>query len=156
MDYVGILRETPLFKSLDDEELAAVAKCIRAESFDANAVVIKEETPGESLFVVSSGKLRVEKQDGDTSLVLAELGPGTAFGEMSLISSFPTSATVVAVEKSELMSIGRLDLNVLLSWNPILAAKMWRSFTEMLSNRLRDMNERMLRRFGQDAFKEED
>ena len=82
-------------------------------------------------------------------MILAELEPGKAVGEMSLIDSYPTSATVIAVEESDLIAVGRLDLNVLLNWNPILAAKMWRSFTRMLSERLRGMNEQMLERFGE-------
>ena len=144
MDTIAILRDTPFFKSLDDTELDAVAKCVVERTYGGGSLVIQEGAPGDALYLVRKGKVRVEKEAAGKRLTLAELGPGQAFGEMSLVSSFPTSASVTALEDSELLAIGRLDLNVLLNWNPILAAKMWRSFTEMLSVRLRDMNERML------------
>jgi CRP/FNR family transcriptional regulator len=144
-----VLRESALFKSLDDDELDAVARCIVDVNVPAGAVVIHEGTPGENLYIVRSGRLKVEKEVDGKRLVLGELSPGTAFGEMSLIATVPTSATVSAVDDSRLLAIGRLDLNVLLNWNPILAAKMWRSFTEMLAMRLRDMNDRMLARYGE-------
>ena len=152
MDTLEILKETPLFQNLDNEELDAVAKCVRETRFAAGDTVIQEASPGEALYIVRTGLVKVEKETADKKLVLAELGPGQAFGEMSLIDSYPTSASVTASEPSELLTISRLDLNVLLNWNTILASKMWRSFTEMLSVRLRDMNERMLSRFGQDAL----
>jgi CRP-like cAMP-binding protein len=153
METLAILKATALFKDLTEEELDAVAKCIVDSSYHAGETVIQEGEPGEALFLVRTGKVRVEKQANDKKVLLAELGPGKTVGEMSLIDSFPTSASVVAVEASELFALGRLDLNVLLNWNPILAAKMWRSFTQMLSERLRTMNEQMLERYGEDAFK---
>ncbi len=152
METLEILKSTALFRELDQEELEAVAKCVEDCHYEAGETVIQEAMPGESLYLVKSGKVRVEKEAGGRKIVLAELGPGKAVGEMALIDSFPTSASVVVVESSDLMILGRLDLNVLLTWNPILAAKMWRSFTEMLSERLRLMNDRMLERYGEEAL----
>jgi CRP/FNR family cyclic AMP-dependent transcriptional regulator len=154
MDTLTILRGIPLFNDLTQDELEAVAKCIENRHYESGETVIQEQTPGEALFLVKSGKVRVEKHSGGKKVVLAELGPGKAVGEMSLIDSSPTSACVIAVEASDLLALGRLDLDVLLNWNPILAAKMWHSFTQMLSERLRDMNEKMLERFGEHILRE--
>lgn len=148
MDIAAMLRETAFFKNLEPAELDAVTKCVVEQAYQPGEVVIQEGVPGDALYLVVNGRVKVEKESDGKRLGLAELGPGQAFGEMSLIDSFPTSATVTALEPAVLLAIGRLDLNVLLNWNPILAAKMWRSFTEMLSFRLREMNERMLARFG--------
>ena len=153
MDTIDILRATPFFSGLDSDELDAVARCIVPETHRKGDVIIRESQPGERLYLVRSGRVRVEKAQGGKQMKLAELGEGAAFGEMSLIDSVPTSATVTAVEDAELLSIGRLDLNVLLTWNPILAAKMWRAFTLVLSTRVRDMNDRMLAKFGEDALR---
>ena len=154
MNTLEILRTAPFFKDLDASELDAVAQCVAPVRVRAGQVVIHEGAAGESLYIVQSGRLRIEKMAGGRRLDLGELGPGAAFGEMSLIDSVPTSATVTAADDSDLLGIGRLDLNVLLNWNPILAAKMWRSFTLMLSLRLRDMNDRMLSRYGEEALRE--
>lgn len=143
-----VLRDSALFSSLDDTELEAVARCVVDVSVPAGGVVIREGAPGENLYLVRSGLLKVEKDADGRRLELGELGPGSAFGEMSLIHAAPTSATVTAVDEARLLAIGRLDLDVLLNWNPILASKMWRSFTQLLATRLRDMNERMVDRFG--------
>ncbi len=152
MDLHETIKQTPFFESLDPHELEAVARCVVESSFAAGDQVIEEGTPGECLYMVKSGKLKVEKKSKGKTLQLAELGPGAAFGEMSQLDTVPTSATVTAVEGSSLLEISRMDLNVLLNWDTILAAKMWRSFTLLLSERLRDMNDRMLDRYGADAL----
>src|SRR5687768_6642063 len=85
-----VLRESALFKSLDDDELEAVARCIVDVSVPAGSVVIHEGKPGENLYIVRSGRLKVEKEVDGKRLVLGELAPGTAFGEMSLITTVPT------------------------------------------------------------------
>lgn len=156
METIAVLKETALFEALDPEELEAVAKCVVERIYNAGETVIQEATPGEALFLVKSGKLRVEKQAGGKKVVLADPGPGKTVGEMALIDSYPTSAAVLAAEDSILIAVGRLDLNVLLTWNPILAAKMWRSFTQMLSERLRSTNEQMLERYGEEAIRNVD
>jgi CRP/FNR family transcriptional regulator/CRP/FNR family cyclic AMP-dependent transcriptional regulator len=143
MDMLGILKSTPQFADLDATELEAVAKCVVPRSFSAGDVLIEEGAPGECLFLVQSGRVKVEKAGADGPVLLSELGEGAAFGEMSLIETAPTSATVTALSDAEVLTIGRMDLNVLLSWNTILASKMWRAFTLTLSKRLREMNERL-------------
>lgn len=143
-DTMTMLKDTPFFATLDEAELDAVAKCVVATSHAPGEVIINEGALGECLFLVRSGSVRVEKDRQGKRIRLADLGVGATFGEMSLIDSAPTSATVTAIEPSELLQIGRLDLNVLLNWNPILAAKMWRAFSRMFSERVRDMNERLL------------
>jgi CRP/FNR family cyclic AMP-dependent transcriptional regulator len=151
-DCVAILRQVPFFESLDGDELEAVARCVVSRRVAAGERVITEGTPGESLHVVLAGSFRVEKRTKGQAVTLSEIGPGGAFGEMSLLEPSPTSASVVAAKDGELLSIGRLDLNVLLNWNTVLASKMWRSFALQLSQRLRDTNERLLERYGKDAL----
>jgi CRP-like cAMP-binding protein len=151
MTEVDLLRATELFAKLTAEELDSVARCVAERDVAPGEVLIREDQPGQSLFLLRHGKVAVEKTLAGRTIRLAELGPGAVFGEMSLIDNFPTSASVVAVEPCSLLLIGRLDLNVLLNWDTVLAAKMWRSFTEMLCYRLRSTNERLLARLGDDA-----
>lgn len=154
MDALSLLRGIEIFGKLSEAELDAVAKCIVERDSAPGEVLIREAEPGESLFVIRKGRVAVEKTTGGRKIQLAELGPGAVFGEMSLIDNFPTSASVVALEPSSFFLIGRLDLNVLLSWDTVLASKMWRSFTEMLCYRVRASNERLLERYGDDAHRE--
>ena len=80
-------------------------RCIAPRSVEAGEVVIREGDPGEALYVIQEGRVKVEKRAGDKTVTLTELGPGTAFGEMSLLEPSPTSATVTAMENGELWHI---------------------------------------------------
>jgi CRP-like cAMP-binding protein len=143
-EILTVIKATEFFKNLGAEELDAVSKCIIEKTFRAGEILIAEGTPGEYFFLVKRGKVAVEKMTAAGPVMLARLSSGQCFGEMSLIENYPTSATVSALEDSEILMIGRLDLNVLLNWNTVLAAKMWKAFTEMLSQRIRVMNEKLL------------
>ena len=152
MDLNAVLKATDLFSDLEPHELEAVAKCVTEREVAAEETVITEGASGDSLFLVLEGRVKIEKDADGKKLQLAELGEGAVFGEMSLIDAIPTSATVTALEATKLLAIGRLDLNVLLNWDTILASKMWRRFTLLLSQRLRDTNDRVLAKFGADAM----
>ena len=151
MTHVELLRATELFAKLTNDELAAVERCVVEHEAKAGEVLIREGQPGQSLYLLRKGKVLVEKSVGEQRVKLAELGEGAAFGEMSLIDSAPTSASVTAVEASSLLVISRLDLNVLLTWDTVLGSKMWRSFTEMLCTRLRAANEKMAGSLGEQS-----
>ena len=154
MTNIDLLRATGVFSKLSDAELEAVARCVVERDVPEGACLIREGQPGESLYIIRSGRVMVEKTVGDKTMTLAELGEGAVFGEMSLIDNFPTSASVTTLVPCSLLLIGRLDLNVLLTWDTVLGAKMWRSFTEMLCRRLRASNEDMLARYGDRAPKD--
>ena len=151
MTNIDLLRATGVFSKLSDAELEAVARCVVERDVPEGACLIREGQAGESLYIIRSGRVMVEKTVGDRT---AELGDGAVFGEMSLIDNFPTSASVTTLAPCSLLLIGRLDLNVLLTWDTVLGAKMWRSFTEMLCRRLRASNEDMLARYGDRAPRE--
>lgn len=144
MTNAELLRRTEIFSKLSDDELAAVGRCVLDRNAVAGEVLIEEGKAGESLFIIRSGKVVVEKRVGDQKALLAELGDGDVFGEMSLIDNFPTSASVAAAADTSLLLVSRLDLNVLLTWDTVLGSKMWRSFTEMLCYRLRASNDKLL------------
>ena len=62
MDTLNILRENALFKTLDEAELDAVAKCVEERRYEANQTVILEGAPGDALYLVRTGRVRVEKE----------------------------------------------------------------------------------------------
>ena len=146
MDTKSILKQVEIFEGLDDDQLDAVAKCVVESRVPAGPRVIEEGCPGEAFHVITEGKVKVEKGDGEAAVTLSELGPGHHFGEMSLLDAVPTSASVTTLEDTGLLSIGRLDLEVLLSWDTVLASKMWRTFALQLSQRLREANEKLFAR----------
>ena len=82
--------------------LAALASHLRVERVDAGHTVITAGSIGDRFYLVRSGRLRVIAPDGT---VLGELVPGEGFGELALIDRTPRSATVEALEPSELWSL---------------------------------------------------
>lgn len=147
MAYEELLKNIEIFAEMSEEELAAVGKCVSEATVPAGKTVIAEDETGEALYLIREGKVHVLKSVGESEVQIAELEKGAAFGEMSLLDDFPSSATVRTAEDSVFLTIGRLDLNVLLSWDTVLAAKMWRSFARMLSGRLRDANDKIIGAF---------
>ena len=146
MTHQEMLKTIDMFAELTDEELDAAENCIEEVSAGDGETIVEEGVPGERLYLIRSGKVRVLRTVETREVTIAELGPGKVFGEMSLLDDSPASASVRALEACQFLVIGRLDLNVLLSWDTILAAKLWRSFARMLSRRLRDTNESIVRR----------
>jgi hypothetical protein len=94
-----LLAHTDLFRSLPAEALDRLALAARHHLFDAGEVLVREGQPGESLFLIDEGRVMVSKggMAAGTGMVhLASLGPGELFGEMSLLTGEPRSATVTA------------------------------------------------------------
>lgn len=87
-----------LFKSLDAEGRTRLLAGASKVSFEAGQVVVREGDPGEALYLIRGGQVRVfTTVEGDT-VPLAILGPGACFGEVALLSGRPRTATVVATE----------------------------------------------------------
>jgi CRP-like cAMP-binding protein len=134
-----LLRKIPLFSDLDDRELSAVAQLVHVKRHRARDFIVQQSDPGGELFVIVSGHLKVVTSDAeghDTALNI--IGPGEVVGEVSLLDGGPRSATVVAVDPSELLVIRREPFLHLLESSPKIAVKLLAE----LARRLRRLTER--------------
>ena len=106
----SFLRRVPLFEGLTDEDLEAIAKVTVSRSYDKDQIIILAEEEGEALFIIDSGQVKVSivSEDG-REVILALLGDGAVFGELSLLDGKPRSANVVATENSALYMVRRAD-----------------------------------------------
>jgi MFS family permease len=100
---LSLLRRLPMFAPLPAATLEHLAGAFVARWVDAGSTVVREGEPGERFYVVGSGRVEVS-QDGR---VLTTLGPGEYFGEIALLREVPRTATVVASEGSELLTLER-------------------------------------------------
>ncbi|MDF1555512.1 MAG: cyclic nucleotide-binding domain-containing protein [Deferrisomatales bacterium] len=100
------LPEIPLFSALEAEAFQQVIAKLVPVELETGGVLFREGDPGESIFIVTSGAVRVSRGE----LFLAELGEGTFFGEGAFFSHEPRGADVVASEPSELLEIRREDM----------------------------------------------
>lgn len=134
-DSVQLVARIPLIAGLEPEERDLVLRLIRVRSFKARQVVVWEGEAGTSLFVVLSGYLKAVTAGADgKEVLLSVMGPGEVFGELSVLDGEPRSATVIALEESELALIEREPLLALLQSTPKLAIRMLTVLTQRLRN----------------------
>lgn len=135
------LSHVPLFAELDEDELVRVMDLSETRVFAANAAVLREQTPADALWVVLRGDVEVSR-DGR---VLAELGPGSALGELSLFThQARRSATVRCICEVEALRIPVEPFRKLLAARDLAALKMVSHLAHQMAQRLAALNERLL------------
>ena len=133
-----IIRNAPLFLALDDEASVALRASMIELDFARGQIVFSEGDPGDRLYVISEGKIKLgtTSSDGRENL-LAILGPGEMFGELSLFDPGPRTATATALTETTLLGLSHDALGPWLSGRPGVAESLLKS----LSQRLRRTNE---------------
>lgn len=115
--FFGILREMDLFEPLSDFDLQDLALLMKMKSYPPNKIVIEEGERGTNFYVVLSGKVAVVRKDSE---IIAEIGPGGIFGEMSLLSGELTYPSVYSRTACQLATLNAKDFKHVLSKYPIL------------------------------------
>lgn len=103
------LRRCGLFSHADDATLDALVAALRTRRFRKGETVFHQGDPGDALFIVASGSVKVvlPSNEGSEPAIVAVLGPGEFFGELALLDGAPHSATIVAVEPTETFILRR-------------------------------------------------
>jgi CRP/FNR family cyclic AMP-dependent transcriptional regulator len=106
---LAALRACRLFSGLDDESLGLVAAALRPRRFRKAETVFHSGDPGDALFIVETGqvKITVPPDDGSEPAILTTIGPGGFFGELALLDGAPRSATAVAIDGVTTMVLRR-------------------------------------------------
>ena len=119
---VKALRHVPGFDVLSDRDLLRIVGASVNLEWPAGSMVFEKDSPGEALYIVLSGNVRIYDQVDGNELEIARIGPGDFFGEMSLISDTTHTKNVQAVEDSELLVLMKDSFRRLLEMNEDLAA----------------------------------
>lgn len=127
------LRALPIFEMLDDQCLKPLTRVAALRCIARHTVVLHAGDRTDNIYFVLSGALKVQISDEEgREVILSMLGPGDLFGEMGVLDDHPRSATVLAVEASDVVVIGKADFKQCLVDNPEVALFIMRSLTKRL------------------------
>ena len=129
------LMYVPIFSDLPEEIIQKIASIGIKKKFEKDALILVEEESGSALFVIISGKVKVARTSTDgREVILSILGESDFFGEMAILDGLTRSASVIAMENSELFTIQRDDFLTLLKDHPEVSINLLQELTRRLRN----------------------
>jgi PPM family protein phosphatase len=131
-----VLKAMQMFRYLSYKELVQVAAVAEMSDFVAEQTIFQAGQPGDAMYVVTSGTVRLVMGDK----TVAELGRGQHFGEIALVDRSTRSLTAIASASTRLVVLHRKDFYDLIKREPASAVKILWSFVQVLGNRLRKTN----------------
>lgn len=137
MDVVAALKNVDLFRDVPEAGLRAIAEIAEQVSLSTGDVVVVEGGPPDALYVIRSGGCRIFKEKGGDAMPVVHVHAFDQFGASSLLDRAPRSATVIAVEPTELLAFRAERLTALLQQDPQTAAIFYRALASSLFKRLR-------------------
>lgn len=132
-----LVQETFLFKKLNFDEAAGLASQFQSVQYKPGQVIIEQNSIGEALYIVKSGTVAVVKSDDDSEQTLATFGRGELFGEMSLVETELTSASVRAIDEVECLVLPKFAIEQIMQYDRDFSLKIYQAFCNILSERLR-------------------
>ena len=133
-----LLKKVPLLAGLTDEDREALAAAVSRRRYRKGDIVMQKEEPGHALFIVEKGAVRIyvpSSQGND--LILAVLGQGDFFGDLSLLDGRPRSASAAVTSDTTLLMLERSDFIALITRRPASAM----AVLEAVAGRLRETDE---------------
>jgi CRP/FNR family cyclic AMP-dependent transcriptional regulator len=137
MDARELLRTVPIFAELSDGDFESLGQLATRRHFPKDAVIFFENDEGDSFFMILEGRIKVTiLGDDGREVILSMLAAGDFFGEMALLDDEPRSATAIAVEETDLLSLQRSDFEGVVATKTSISA----ALIKVLSARLRRAN----------------
>lgn len=137
------LARFPLFAGADAAQREAIVERLAEERHPAESVLFSEGDPGDKLYLVTEGAVRISTVVSQGEEALAVMRPGSWFGEMSLIDDQPRSAFAIAQEDSVVMTLSRAEFTDLLQGDARLAIAVLSALARTLAVRLRETNDQV-------------
>jgi CRP-like cAMP-binding protein len=125
---VELLGNVRLFSTCNKRELARIASLVDEVDAPKGKVIVRQGDPGRECFVIADGKAKATIRGKGTAM----LGPGSFFGEMSLLDQGPRSATVTAETDLHLLVLGSREFSSLVHEVPTVAVRMMQGLAERL------------------------
>jgi hypothetical protein len=138
----GSLRRIKILADMLDEQLEALARFMTVRQVRQWTEIVKQGDPGDAMFFVLEGEVRVRLMIGGKETTLVTMSTGEFFGEISLFDDGPRSADIVANKDSTLLRFGVDDFHKLIGEHPDLAAPLLLAIGRTLTARIRADNKR--------------
>jgi CRP-like cAMP-binding protein len=130
-----ILKNIPIFSELSERELVEIKESFIPQTYKKDNMILLEEEVGSSMFIILRGRVKISRlSDDGREVILSILSDGDFFGEMSILDGQTRSATVVALDDSDLLVIRRDDF-----------LKMLRNYPQIAINLLKELASRLRR-----------
>ena len=137
-DAVRALRAIPLFSGVGDADLESLSSLVIERRFLKHKTIVEEGAPGDYMYIICDGRVKVTKLSGDgREKILELLDGGDFFGEMSLLDDAPRSASVAALSDVRVLALARNDFLELMNRSTQLAF----AVVQELTRRLRQIDE---------------
>jgi len=146
METIEIFKKISLFRELSNQELIKIGNLTQKVSFNPKNIVFRKGDAGDALYLIREGEMEVlapSPEAEEVEDVVAVLKPGELFGEMALVEGEPRSATVRARTDAKLLRIKKEYFEDLMKHEHIIALKIYKRLTIILSHRLRETTERL-------------
>jgi CRP-like cAMP-binding protein len=141
-EVVELLAKVPVFATLVAEDLERIAELAVPRSFAPGQVVFREGDSSDTCYIVRSGRARAVREHSDgRTIALATFGPGDFFGELAMFEDERRSATVEAIEPTDVVAVLGPDMRRLMVEHPQISTRL----VIALGRRLRETNERLTR-----------
>jgi Cyclic nucleotide-binding domain len=127
--------DSPLFSDFSPDELVAVIQGLRLLSFEPGDILITEGEAGDSLFVLTEGVVKAfVRNPAGRSVKVREMPEGSFFGEISILSGTPRTATITAASRTELLELDRATLESICTSHPRVREVLQRFYDERVRN----------------------
>lgn len=132
-----LIDRVQIFRGLSGDELMPLLEAAEKCTFEGGDTIVREGSTGAWLYVIIDGRVAVQKSAGGPPTELAKLGAGDSFGEMSLVDQELRSASVIAEAPCVLLRLS----DAACQKHPTGSAKIYRNIAQVLSRRLREMDD---------------
>jgi CRP-like cAMP-binding protein len=138
METIDLLRKNLLFKGCTQEDYELLVGLFQERQVKPNTTIFSEKMPGEALYIIKSGDVRITIKAGEGEEVgLLQLGPGDFFGETALIQESSRAVTARTETAVEVIMLTRKDFLALMDLDPRVAAKVTLSIARLLAMRVK-------------------
>jgi CRP/FNR family transcriptional regulator, cyclic AMP receptor protein len=136
---VEMLKSIPIFSKLTSKEVLELDELLHERVYEKDEIVFEEGDLGHGIYILVSGKLRVNPSHKRFKTLLLEIGPGELLGELTLFEEAPRTATVVATERTVMVALFQAEFTSLLAKNKSIGVKVLTEIARVLIRRSRQL-----------------